>query len=81
MHDAGLLGIRRRRPAAVATVEGIGTYTGTGSPVLTIKTLGDSADPVPLDEAYLRTFLASGSARRHPHHDRYTFLHPRHIFA
>jgi hypothetical protein len=49
-------------PAAVETVEGIGTYTGTGSPVVTIKTLGDSADPAPLDEAYRRTFEASGNA-------------------
>ncbi|WP_261166436.1 hypothetical protein [Microbacterium sp. Marseille-Q6965] len=49
-------------PAAVATVEQIGTYTGTGSPVLTIKTIGDSADPAPLDEAYVRTFEASGNA-------------------
>ena len=49
-------------PAAVETVEGIGTYDGTGSPVLTIKTLGDSADPAPLDEAYRRTFEASGNA-------------------
>lgn len=49
-------------PDAVAAVEEIGTYTGTGSPVLTIKTIGDSADPAPLDEAYVRTFEASGNA-------------------
>lgn len=49
-------------PEALATVEQIGTYNGTGSPVLTIKTVGDSADPAPLDEAYLRTFRASGNA-------------------
>lgn len=49
-------------PDAVSTVEEIGTYDGTGSPVITIKTLGDSADPAPLDEAYRRTFEASGNA-------------------
>ena len=32
-------------PAAVETVEGIGTYDGTGSPVLTIKTLGRLRGP------------------------------------
>lgn len=48
-------------PAAVAVVEQIGTYTGTGSPVITVKTIGDSADPAPLDEAYVRTFKASGN--------------------
>jgi hypothetical protein len=49
-------------PAAIATVEQIGTYTGTGSPVLTIKTTGDPADSPSLDEAYRRTFTASGNA-------------------
>src|SRR4051794_15314520 len=39
-------------PAAVARVEQIGTFDGqTGGPVLSIKTIGDSADPVSLDEA------------------------------
>jgi pimeloyl-ACP methyl ester carboxylesterase len=49
-------------PAAVQRVEQIGTYTGcTGGPVLSVKTIGDSADPVPLDEAYIRTFAAAGT--------------------
>ncbi len=49
-------------PAAVARVEQIGTFNGqTGGPVLSIKTIGDPADPVALDEAYVRTFDAAGT--------------------
>jgi pimeloyl-ACP methyl ester carboxylesterase len=52
-------------PAAVQRVEQIGTFTGrTGGPVLSIKTLGDSADSVSLDEAYERTFHAAGTSRQ-----------------
>lgn len=51
-------------PAAVQRVEQIGTFNGqTGGPVLTVKTIGDSADPVSLDEAYARTFAAAGTSR------------------
>lgn len=47
-------------PAAVQRVEQIGTFNGrTGGPVLSVKTIGDSADPVSLDEAYMRTFAAA----------------------
>jgi pimeloyl-ACP methyl ester carboxylesterase len=47
-------------PAAVHRVEQIGTFTGrTGGPVFSIKTIGDSADSVSLDEAYERTFNAA----------------------
>ncbi len=50
-------------PAAVARVEQIGTFDGqTGGPVLNIKTIGDSADPVSLDEAYVRTFEEAGTS-------------------
>lgn len=50
-------------PAAVHRVEQIGTFNGqTGGPVLTVKTIGDSADPVSLDEAYTRTFAAAGTS-------------------
>jgi pimeloyl-ACP methyl ester carboxylesterase len=49
-------------PQAIAVAEGITTYSGTGSPVITLKTRGDPADPASLDEAYLRTFEASGNA-------------------
>ena len=50
-------------PAAVQRVEQIGTFNGrTGGPVLSIKTVGDSADPVSLDEAYIRTFKAAGNS-------------------
>jgi pimeloyl-ACP methyl ester carboxylesterase len=50
-------------PAAVARVEQIGTFDGqTGGPVLSIKTIGDSADPVSLDEAYVRTFREAGTS-------------------
>ena len=49
-------------PSAVARVEDIGTFNGqTGGPVLSIKTIGDPADPVALDEAYVRTFGAAGT--------------------
>ena len=49
-------------PAAVHRVEQIGTFTGrTGGPVLSIKTIGDAADSVSLDEAYERTFIAAGT--------------------
>jgi pimeloyl-ACP methyl ester carboxylesterase len=52
-------------PAAVHRVEQIGTFTGrTGGPVLSIKTIGDSADSVSLDEAYERTFDAAGTSRQ-----------------
>jgi pimeloyl-ACP methyl ester carboxylesterase len=52
-------------PAAVQRVEQIGTFTGrTGGPVLSIKTIGDSADSVSLDEAYERTFDAAGTSRQ-----------------
>lgn len=52
-------------PAAVRRVERIGTFTGrTGGPVLSIKTIGDSADSVALDEAYTRTFDAARTSRR-----------------
>lgn len=47
-------------PAAVHRVEQIGTFTGrTGGPVFSIKTIGDAADSVSLDEAYVRTFRAA----------------------
>ena len=50
-------------PAAVQRVEDIGTYTAqTGGPVFSAKTIGDSADPVSLDEAYVRTFAAAGTS-------------------
>lgn len=49
-------------PQAIAVAEDKTTYSGTGSPVVTLKTRGDPADPAPLDEAYLRTFQASGNA-------------------
>lgn len=50
-------------PAAVARVEQIGTFNGqTGGPVLSIKTIGDPADPVSLDEAYVRTFAEAGTS-------------------
>ena len=50
-------------PAAVAKVEQIGTFNGqTGGPVFSAKTIGDSADPVSLDEAYIRTFAAAGTS-------------------
>ncbi len=50
-------------PAAVHRVENIGTFNGrTGGPVFSIKTVGDSADPVSLDEAYERTFKAAGTS-------------------
>lgn len=49
-------------PAAVAEAERQGAYSGTGSPVFTLKTIGDSADPAPLDEAYVRTYEAAGTA-------------------
>jgi pimeloyl-ACP methyl ester carboxylesterase len=52
-------------PAAVHRVEQIGTFTGrTGGPVLSIKTIGDAADSVSLDEAYERTFRAAGTSRQ-----------------
>jgi len=52
-------------PAAVARVEQIGTFDGqTGGPVLSIKTIGDSADPVSLDEAYVRTFDEAGTSEQ-----------------
>jgi pimeloyl-ACP methyl ester carboxylesterase len=51
-------------PGAVQRVEQIGTFNGrTGGPVLSIKTVGDSADPVSLDEAYSRTFKAAGASK------------------
>jgi hypothetical protein len=50
-------------PAAVQRVEQIGTFNGrTGGPVLSIKTIGDSADSIALDEAYERTFAAAGTS-------------------
>ncbi|WP_413249262.1 hypothetical protein [Sinomonas flava] len=50
-------------PAAVAAVERIGTFTGNtgGAPVLSVKTIGDSADPVALETAYTRTFREAGT--------------------
>ena len=49
-------------PAAVARVEDTGRSTGRpAAPVLSIKTIGDPADPVALDEAYVRTFGAAGT--------------------
>jgi pimeloyl-ACP methyl ester carboxylesterase len=52
-------------PAAVQRVEQIGTFTGrTGGPVLSIKTIGDSADPSALDEAYERTFDAARTSHQ-----------------
>ena len=52
-------------PAAVHRVEQIGTFTGrTGGPVLSIKTIGDAADSIALDEAYERTFEAAGTERQ-----------------
>lgn len=52
-------------PAAVHRVEQIGTFTGrTGGPVMSIKTIGDSADSVSLDEAYARTFRAAGTTNQ-----------------
>jgi pimeloyl-ACP methyl ester carboxylesterase len=52
-------------PAAVQRVEQIGTFNGrTGGPVLSIKTIGDSADSIALDEAYERTFDAAGTSKQ-----------------
>ncbi|GAA3668765.1 hypothetical protein GCM10023081_04060 [Arthrobacter ginkgonis] len=50
--------------AAIGTLDEKGTFTGdTGQrPVLSIKTIGDGADAVPLDAAYVQTFAAAGSS-------------------
>lgn len=50
-------------PVAVKNLEAEGTYTGdtAGRPVLSVKTIGDGADAVALDEAYTRTFEAAGT--------------------
>ena len=51
------------KPSAVAVVEDKATMNGQtgGAPVFSVKTIGDPADPVSLDEAYVRTFHAAGN--------------------
>ena len=49
---------------AIGTLDEKGTYTGNtqSRPVLSIKTIGDGADAVPLDDAYTQTFAAAGNS-------------------
>ena len=51
------------KPAAVGVVEDKATMNGQtgGAPVFSVKTIGDPADPVSLDEAYVRTFHEAGN--------------------
>lgn len=49
-------------PEAVAAAEQVGTYDGTGGPILALKTIGDNADSTSLDVAFTDLFEYAGNA-------------------